>query len=193
MFKHIFLTGFMGSGKTTIAKKIAQRIKRPFYDCDQEIEKKISCSIPEIFEYQGEQQFRIYEQGVLTELAERDQPAVIALGGGALLTERNLETVKLHGRLIYLKTHPDQIWQRVRFNRNRPLLGRSQKFLSKEEFDQKIPSLMADREKGYLQADMVIDCGQKKADTIAELIINRLQLGNEKSQGYVQGTLKSGR
>jgi len=182
MFKHIFLTGFMGSGKTTIGKKIARRMKWSFYDCDQEIEKKTGCSIPEIFKYEGEQQFRIYEQGIIAELAERDQPAVIALGGGALLNERNLQTVKQHGRLIYLKTHPDQIWQRVRLNHNRPLLSGDRKFLSKEEFDQKIPSLMADREKGYLQADVVIDCGLEKADRIAEQIIDRLRLGDHKLQ-----------
>jgi shikimate kinase len=179
MSKHIFLTGFMGSGKTTIGKKIARQINWPFYDCDQEIEKQTHRRIPEIFKQEGEQQFRTYEQHVIAELAGREQSAVIALGGGALMEDRNLETVKRHGRLIYLKTHPDQIWQRVRYNQNRPLLNRERKFLSKEEFDRKVPALLADREKGYLQADLIIDCGYKKADMIAELIINQLHLNNK--------------
>ncbi len=174
--RHIFLTGFMGSGKTTIGKKIARRINRPFYDCDQQIEKQTNCSIPEIFEYEGEQKFRKYEQQIINKLAGHLQPAVIALGGGALMHRQNLETVKQHGQLIYLKSHPDLIWQRIRLNRNRPLLISGQKVLSKEEFDQKISGLMVDREKGYLCADMVVDCGRKKADEIAELIIGQLNL-----------------
>jgi shikimate kinase len=174
--RHIFLTGFMGSGKTTIGKKIARKIDRPFYDCDQEIEKQTNCSIPDIFRYEGEQKFRKYEQQIISGLAGILRPAVIALGGGALMQGSNLETVKKHGQLIYLKSHPDLIWQRVRLNRDRPLLISGQKVLSKEEFDQKISGLMADREKGYLAADLVIDCGRKKADELADLIIAQLNL-----------------
>ena len=174
--RHIFLTGFMGSGKTTIGKKIARKIDRPFYDCDQEIEKQTNCSIPDIFRYEGEQKFRKDEQQIISGLAGILRPAVIALGGGALMQESNLEIVKKHGQLIYLKSHPDVIWQRVRLNRDRPLLISGQKVLSKEEFDQKISGLMADREKGYLAADLVIDCGRKKADELADLIIAQLNL-----------------
>ncbi len=173
--RHIFLTGFMGSGKTTIGKKIARKIDRPFFDCDQEIEKQTNCSIPEIFKYEGEQKFREYEQQIINELAGNLQPAVIALGGGALMQEQNLQTVKKYGQLIYLKSHPDLIWQRVRLNRNRPLLISGRQVLSKEEFDQKISGLMAEREKGYLAADLIIDCGRKKPDEIAELIIAQLK------------------
>ena len=174
--RHIFLTGFMGSGKTTIGKKIARKIERPFFDCDQEIEKQTNCSIPDIFKYEGEPKFRKYEQQIISELAGILQPAVIALGGGALMQGQNLETVKKHGQLVYLKSHPDLIWQRVRLNRNRPLVISGQKVLSKEEFDQKISGLMADREKGYLAADIIIDCGRKKADELAEMIIAQLNL-----------------
>jgi shikimate kinase len=174
--RHIFLTGFMGSGKTTIGKKIARKIDRPFFDCDQEIEKQTSCSIPDIFRYEGEQKFREYELQIINELAGLLQPAVIALGGGALMQGKNLETVKTSGQLIYLKSHPDQIWQRVRLNRSRPLLISGRKVVSKEEFDQKISALLADREKGYLAADMIIECGHKNADELAELIIAQLNL-----------------
>jgi shikimate kinase len=89
---------------------------------------------------------------------------------------KNLENVKKYGQLIYLKSHPDQLWQRVRLNRNRPLLISGQQVISKEEFDQKISGLMADREKGYLAANLIIDCGRKKADELAELIIAQLNL-----------------
>jgi shikimate kinase len=174
--RHIFLTGFMGSGKTTVGKKIARSIGWPFFDCDHEIEKLTRRSIPEIFAHEGERQFRNYELRIINELAGHRQSAVIALGGGALMQSQNLETVKEHGLLIYLKSHPDLIWQRVRLNRNRPLLISGQAVLSKEEFDQKIPVLMADREKGYTCADIIIDCGHKPAGEIAARIIAQLNL-----------------
>jgi shikimate kinase len=178
-YRHIFLTGFMGSGKTTVGKKLARSIGRMFFDCDQEIEKRNNCSIAEIFKYEGEQKFRSYEQRMIQELASNLQPAVIALGGGALMQAQNLETVKKHGLLIYLRSQPDLIWQRVRLNRQRPLLINGQRILSKEEFDKRIVELMAAREKGYLAADRIIDCGSKKVYEITGLIIRQLDLNKQ--------------
>jgi shikimate kinase len=173
--RHIFLTGFMGSGKTTIGIKLARKLNRLFYDCDSEIEKRSNWSIPEIFARQGEQQFRIYEQEIVTELAGQLTESVIALGGGALIEPRNQEVVKKHGWLIYLKVPPDLLWQRVRSNRNRPLLIKGHAVVAREEFDQLAADLMKVRAEGYSRADFVIDCGPKQIDYIVDLILIELK------------------
>jgi len=174
MDRHIFLTGFMGSGKTTIGKKMSERTGWPFYDCDQEIERHAGRSIPEIFKQDGEHQFRLYERQMITDLVMLEQPTVIALGGGALLVPENLTKVKQYGRLIYLKSNPDQIWSRIRLNRHRPLLINGQNILSEEEFMRKMSDLMMEREKGYLCADVIIDRDGREAEEVVNLILERL-------------------
>lgn len=174
MKKHIVLTGFMGSGKTTIGKKLGIKTARSFYDCDREIEELTGQGIPEIFKQEGENRFRFYENQVIEKLVSLENPGIIALGGGALLNPDNVSRVKQHGRLVYLKSHPDQIWLRVRFKRNRPLLLEDQEFLSEDQFKSKVAGLLAAREKGYQSADVIIERDGKEADEVVEMILEKL-------------------
>jgi shikimate kinase len=178
MKRHIFLTGFMGSGKTTIGRKLGAKTGWSFYDCDQEIEKLTRNRIPEIFRQEGEHRFRFYEDQVIERLGLLENPTIIALGGGALLNPENVSRVKQCGWLVYLKSNPDQIWLRVRFNRNRPLLLDDQEFLSEDQFRRKVGDLLADREKGYLSADIIIERDGKEADEVVEMILQKLVLPN---------------
>jgi shikimate kinase/3-dehydroquinate synthase len=116
--KHLALIGFMGAGKSTIGREVAQRIARPFVDLDSEIEKRHG-PIPEIFEQRGEEEFRRLEELALAEaLAGPD--AVLALGGGAVLSALNRERLETRSFRVFLDVDIETAWERVRGS-DRPL------------------------------------------------------------------------
>jgi len=112
----------MGAGKTTVGRLLARRLKRRFHDTDEEIERRCGVRIPVIFDIEGEAGFRARESQMIEELCALDN-AVIATGGGAVLAESNRRAIAGSGVVIYLHARPPQLWQRVRHDRNRPLLA----------------------------------------------------------------------
>lgn len=173
--KHIFLTGFMGSGKSTIGKKLAHRMARQFFDADDEIEKNIGKEIKDIFADEGEPCFRNYEQETVNRLAGLPTPCVISLGGGALISQKNQLQVKKSGFLVYVKSSPEEIWKRIRHSTRRPLLRHENQSWSKEDYVRRIAELLRQREKGYQMADLIIDRDGKEADEVADLVFYRLK------------------
>ena len=122
--KHLALIGFMGAGKTTAGQEVAERTGRPFVDTDQEIERRHG-PIPELFE-RGEAEFRHLEEQVVAEaLAGPD--AVIALGGGAILSEATRERLRAQAFTVWLDVDVDAAWERVRGS-DRPLAQREEDF-----------------------------------------------------------------
>jgi shikimate kinase/3-dehydroquinate synthase len=115
--KHLALIGFMGAGKSTIGREVAERVARPFIDTDEEIERRHG-PIPELFE-RGEPEFRRIEEHVVAE-ALASQPSVIALGGGAVLSERTRERLRAHAYTVLIDVDVEDAWERVRGS-NRPL------------------------------------------------------------------------
>ncbi len=99
--QNLVLIGMPGCGKSTIGKRIAEKLGKEFIDSDEEIVKKMGISIPEIFETQGETAFRKIESEVIAEISSK-QNAVIATGGGAVLNSRNIELLKLNGKVIFI-------------------------------------------------------------------------------------------
>lgn len=118
--EHIYLVGFMGSGKSTVGPMLAELLQREFVDLDDRIVERAGKSIAEIFEDQGEQEFRRLESACLKQVAERPG-AVVALGGGALESEENRETIVRSGRRLWLKVDLEEAWNRCRRNSDRPL------------------------------------------------------------------------
>jgi len=108
----IFLTGFMGSGKSTIGPILANTLGFQYLDVDQHIEQKTNKRVAEIFSSEGEQVFRNLERNTLLELSELNH-LVISLGGGTIANEENCQLVLQKGILVYLKLSPDEIIQRV--------------------------------------------------------------------------------
>jgi shikimate kinase len=152
--QHLFLTGFMGSGKTTAGKKLASALRVPFIDLDDYIEKKERRSIAEIFEQDGEKKFREIETGYLTEVIHLPEPHVVSLGGGTICFHNNLERVKQQGKLIYLELSPAALADRIRHSNNpRPLL----KDLEPDELIKTIETLLKVRQRYYGQADIIIN------------------------------------
>lgn len=119
--QNIFLIGPMGSGKTTIGRQLATRLDRKFYDSDREIEKSTGVDVALIFEIEGEEGFRLRETKMISELAKK-QKSVIATGGGSVLSEENRACIKQNGKVIYLKSSQEKIFERTFRDKKRPLL-----------------------------------------------------------------------
>ncbi len=150
---NVFLTGFMGSGKTTFGAKLARSLKWPFIDLDQYIEKKEKISVSAIFENFGETAFRRIEQNCLEEIILKEKKTVIALGGGTICFDDNLEKVKRSGCLIFIDTPATTLAQRLEKSKTkRPLL----KDKKGEQLIKFINDKLAERSKFYDQADIKI-------------------------------------
>lgn len=118
---NIYLTGMMGSGKSITGKKLALKLSYGFIDLDERIEQKAGKSINQIFSDKGENFFRNLESQMLKEAA-RTEMQVVATGGGTVLRHANVGLMKVTGKIIFLETSPEVIWQRVRGKKDRPLL-----------------------------------------------------------------------
>lgn len=166
----LILVGMMGAGKTTVGRLLARRLKRTFYDSDEEIERRCGVRIPVIFDIEGEAGFRARETQVIAELCALDE-AVLATGGGVVLAEENRRRIAARGTVIYLHARPPHLWQRVRQDRNRPLLAIA-------DPQKKIEELYAMRDPLYREvADLVIDTGKQSVQTLAKDLLARLEGG----------------
>jgi shikimate kinase len=169
--KHIFLTGFMGSGKSTIGKKLAMRLGVKFIDTDDVIELSQNTEIKDIFKVEGESRFRKYEELILDEIIDNENNAVISLGGGTLLSHVNLKKVLAAGTLIYIKSSPSEIWNRIKHSTRRPLLRKDGEKWTRKMYLQRIAELMEKREIGYKQAHIVLDRDGREVEQIVEELL----------------------
>ena len=152
--QHVFLTGFMGSGKTTAGKTLATLLKTRFIDLDEYLEKRENRTIPEIFEEEGESKFREIETNCLAEILKLKDPHVISLGGGTVCFNDNLETIKKNGQLVYIELPVDVLASRIKESKfTRPLL----KNLSTEELVKNIEEILSARKKFYEQAHIIVN------------------------------------
>ena len=164
----LILVGMMGAGKTTVGRLLARRLKRSFYDTDEEIERRCGVRVPVIFDIEGEAGFRTREKQMIEELCTLDK-AVLATGGGAVLAEENRRIIAACGTVIYLHARPPQLWQRVRHDRNRPLLATA-------DPQKKLEALYSERDSLYREvADLVIDTGKQSVQTLAKDLLARLE------------------
>ena len=179
MQTHLILTGFMGSGKSTIGRELARRLDRPFIDTDDQIEATEKMEISEIFATRGEDFFRIFEEKIVGDILSSKKRAVISLGGGTLLSQKTTDLVLASGILIYIKSGPEEIWKRIRHSTRRPLLRQEGSVWKKRDYLQRMAKLMKQREDGYRQAHLCIDRDGKEVDDIVEEILDRLSRVNE--------------
>ena len=121
---NIILVGPMGSGKTTIGRRLSERLSLDFFDSDHEIVNTTGVSIDHIFDVEGEKGFRARESDVLKKLCNMPN-IVLATGGGAVILEENRELMKKAGSVIYLLSSVDQILRRTAKSKTRPLLEKS--------------------------------------------------------------------
>jgi shikimate kinase len=165
--KTIVLVGLMGAGKTSIGRRLAKELNIEFRDSDQEIEKKVGCSVAEIFEGFGESYFRQVERETIKDLLRNSPPHVLATGGGAFMDAETRELIKEEGLSVWLRAALDVLADRVSRNDNRPLLNRG----NPREILEKLIEL---RYPIYAEADLVVDSDSGPHFKVVEQIIWKL-------------------
>ncbi|MDP8261251.1 MAG: shikimate kinase [Candidatus Kappaea frigidicola] len=157
---NLYLVGFMGSGKTAVAKEIAESTDLKYIEMDELIEKKEARSINDIFKDSGEDYFRKVEKEALKEISLADNQ-VVSCGGGVVIDEANVNLMKDSGVLICLQASPDVIYKRVKNNKDRPLLN-------VENPQVKIEELLRIRRPYYQKANYIIETDNLSVQQVAQ-------------------------
>ena len=164
----ITLVGLMGVGKTTIGRRLAKRLSRPFLDADAEVEAAAGRTVAEIFADFGEAAFRDGERKVIARLLEEPEPIVLALGGGAFMNPDTRTVIKARAISIWLRADIDTLYERVmRKPGQRPLL---------ETDDPRavLERLHAERAPVYAQADIIVDSDAASHDVTVQRVVDAL-------------------
>ncbi len=184
MMKHhslIFLTGFSGSGKSTIGPLLANSLGFEFVDLDKAIELDAGKSINRIFAEDGEAGFRAMELRSLEALCARND-LVVSLGGGVLENDRCLSIIRSHGTLVYLKSSPEILAMRLQHKTDRPLLKADDgRRLTREEILARITAMLEKREPRYLKSDLVVVTDSKKIGSSVEELTRKIERHIRKS------------
>ena len=167
MRKNIIITGFMGTGKSVVAKELARKLKMEFIDMDQIIEEGLGISIADIFARYGENYFREQENKLVKELSQKEN-RVIATGGGTLLSSDNARMLGQAGEIICLYADSQTIYNRVKRKNDRPLL-------KGENILNKINLLLEERKKIYDNIKWKINTTNFTTQEVVEKIINLLE------------------
>ena len=164
---NIVLIGFLGTGKSTIARELAKTRQMNIVEMDEEIVRRRGKSIADIFKEEGEEYFRDLETALLKELQTKENQ-VISCGGGAVLREENVRVMKKNGCVVLLTALPQTIYERVKNNTDRPILQGNMNV-------EYIASLMEKRREKYEKtADIVIATDGKNVSQICEEMLQKL-------------------
>lgn len=166
--ENIILTGYMGSGKTTVGKEIAELTGYTFVDTDEMIVQQQRRSINEIFAADGEQMFRTMETELLRRLiADKSARLVVSTGGGMPVKAENRQLLSKLGKVVYLKASPQTIYDRIKGDTGRPLL-------QCENPMKRIAEMIAVREPLYEEGALfVVDVNKLSPSETAGAVLNR--------------------
>jgi shikimate kinase len=165
---NLALVGFMGTGKTSAGRLVAEQLHFEFLDTDEVIQTRTGRTIADIFAKNGEAAFRALERDMVAELAARTQ-TVIATGGGLPANPENLAALKAHALVVCLWASPEKIWERVRNQSHRPLLH-------DPDPQKKIRELLELRAPFYRQSDVLINTDLRSAREVAQQIVLQFKL-----------------
>lgn len=172
MRDHIYLIGFMGVGKSAVAKQLGKKLGIPLIEMDQEIVSRQGMEIKDIFATHGEAYFRDLESALIREIAS-GEPAIVSCGGGAVLRKENVTAMQESGMLILLTAEPETIFERVRYSTNRPLLKGKMNV-------EAIRELMEARRPAYEEAcQFTVSTDGKRPAEIADEIIMMREMPDE--------------
>jgi len=158
---NIYLIGMMGSGKSTVGKTLSEKMHKPFIDLDSEIEKATGKNISEIFDIDGEEQFRKMETKQLKQYSE----SIVACGGGIVLKDENREFINENGATILLTASMEELSHRLSDSGNRPLLA-------DDNTEEALTKLWLERQLNYLNtADFTIETDGKNPEELTKEIL----------------------
>ena len=164
----LVLVGLPGSGKTTVGRQLARRLAIPFVDSDHAIENRLGCSVREYFEREGEARFRDIESAVLNDLSQT-HTGVLSTGGGSVLRPENRQRLRERGHVFYLRSTPEEVFRRLRYDQNRPLLQVSDPMA-------RLRDLFEARDHIYKEAAHdVIETNRPSVSTLVNMIIRKLE------------------
>jgi shikimate kinase len=170
---NLFLIGYRGSGKTTVAAALAERLGWPWLDADVELERRAGKTIKEIFAEEGERAFRDRESATLADLAKEDG-RIIALGGGAVLREENRGAIAGRGKVVWLRASPETLQRRIHAD---PTTAARRPNLTAQGGLAEIRDLLAQRSPLYTAwADTVVEAEDQSPAEIAGAICRQLAL-----------------
>lgn len=176
--RNVIITGFMGTGKTTVGRRVADLLRRPFIDMDAVIEKRAGMPIKEIFDKEGEGRFREMEAALCRELGERTG-LVIATGGGALVSEANRQVLADGGLAICLGCREDVLVGRLGRGASRPMLAG-------DNMGRRVRQLLTERLSAYQQIPFHVETADKTPEEVAQEVV-ALAKGRASAQ-WVRGT-----
>lgn len=165
----VFLTGIMGSGKTTIGRRLAHQLHAEFIDMDNQIEKEENKSINEIFSSSGEEAFRSLETNLLKSLQALDQDSkitVVSTGGGVVIRDENRKIMNASGTVIYIRAELEDLLNRLENDKSRPLL-------KDHDLKKRLTGLINSRQKFY--KDCTFEVVNKNVDSVVNQILDYIE------------------
>jgi shikimate kinase len=165
---NIALIGFMGTGKTSVGRLVAEQLRFDYLDTDEMIQAETGKTVAEIFKMDGEKKFRELEEKIVEEISARTK-TVVATGGGLPANPKNLAGLKSHALVVCLWASPEKIWERVRNQSHRPLLHDPNP-------QAKIRELLAVREPFYKQADVLLNTELRSLREVAQQVVHQFRL-----------------
>lgn len=168
---NLVLIGFMGTGKTTVGKKLAKRLNMKFIDTDHEIERVTGMTPNTIFKKHGEIRFRSEEKAAVKRITREDNQ-VVATGGGIVLDPENVQLLQQNGVIICLQADPEVIYQRLKRKKNRPLLKTDNPL-------ETIKRLLTERQPFYGCTDEIVDTSNRELDEVVAEILRIYQNKNK--------------
>ncbi|MGO8766422.1 MAG: shikimate kinase [Limisphaerales bacterium] len=169
---NIALIGFMGTGKTSVGRLVADQLHFHYADTDELIQAATGRTIAEIFSREGEPAFRALEEKTVAELAGKTK-MVISAGGGLPINPANLASLKNHALIVCLWASPEKIWERVKNQTHRPLLH-------DPDPRKKIRDLLAAREPFYKQADVLLNTELRSLREVAAQVVHQFRLQSDR-------------
>lgn len=169
--KCVLLVGMMGAGKSTVAGLLANRLGWPVVDTDEIIEGWAGASVAEIFDHDGEAAFRAAEAKAIAELEQAEEPLVVSVGGGAVVSNANRRALRAAGTVVWLRARPSTLAARVGSGGSRPLLSRGG-----TDAEAALVHLASARETYYRDAaDLVVDVDDIPAGEAADRVMRALK------------------
>jgi shikimate kinase len=165
---NLALIGFMGTGKTSVGRLVADQLHFDYIDTDEMIQSSTGKTIAEIFSHEGEAVFRKLEGKIVGEISTRSK-TVISTGGGLPVNPKNLASLKSHALVICLWASPEKIWGRVKNQTHRPLLQDA-------DPQKKIRELLADRAPFYKQADVLVNTDIRSVREVVQQVVHQFRL-----------------
>lgn len=176
--RHLVLIGLMGSGKSTVGERCAERLEIPFVDTDAAVEADTGRTVPELFAT-GESAFRAEERRVVAAIAARREPHVVACGGGVVLDPTNAAALRANGTVVWLRATPATLAARVGDGAGRPLLAGA-------DVEVRLTELAAARADAYAAAaDAVVDTDGRTLGDVATAVLAAARIGVDRGSARV--------